>query len=305
MAPASAVATWRLARLGLVVVLAALAGVVAILLVGAAPAPPAQHAGQLIVNLPPSVWGVLFLAPLLSVIAARVLMRIHDSGLVRSRRLVLQAVVALAIGVVFVVLFSLALPAGPSQVGVASAPAPSGGTSSAPTNNSTVPPSSGPASGASFLTLSLPSWWVLVLAGGLAVVVAVLALPGVLGSLLDRRGAGPGRGAVRERVQEALAQADQEIRRGDDPRESVIKLYLRLVTELGPRVGETATLTADEIHARIVSSLGVRPPASEALTRLFEVARYSTHALGADAVQSCRESIRLVRDDLARGAPAR
>ena len=305
MASAPAVASWRLVRLGLVIVLAALAGVVAILLVGATPGSATPHAGELVVNLPVSVWGLLFLGPLLAGLGAFVFLRLADSDIVRPRRLMIQAAVLMAVALVFLGLVYLSLPAGPGQVGVAvshsSSPSGSANNSSGSHGNSTA---AGTTPGTSFWTLSLPSWWLVAVAAGLAVVVGVFALPGVLGSLLDRR-VRMGPGSVRERVQEALAQADLELQRGDDPRESIIKLYLRLVVELGPRVGETASLTADEIHSRIVSTLGVRPPASEALTRLFEVARYSTHTLGPDAVRRCQESIRLVRGDLDRGVPAR
>jgi hypothetical protein len=115
---------------------------------------------------------------------------------------------------------------------------------------------------------------------------------------------GPGGPVDRESLREALARASAELDHGDDPRETIVRLYVTLLASLAPQVGDVTAATPEEIrHAHLVR-LGVRANASEDLTRLFESARYSTQPMGATEASKFRETLRAAEEDLGHGSMA-
>ncbi len=102
-------------------------------------------------------------------------------------------------------------------------------------------------------------------------------------------------------VGEAVANARSAVERGDDPRATIVGLYVQLLDMLAPKVGDLASSTPEEIRSAHLHRLGVRPAASESLTRLFETARYSSHELGTDAAGRFRETLVTTEQDLRAG----
>lgn len=291
--------------LALLLGLAVAVGLVAILLAGSAPSLPRAQAGEVTVNLPAEVWGLLLLSPLLVGVAAIILRRLTEGSVRLHHGSVL---VTVGVILVFVLLFTYVFGSRGSvdQGTVTVSPGNGGGSTSGPphsTNNSTSKVNGTTVPGTYVVTI--PAWALGLLLGGLVACVAVLALPGTISRLLDR-GSRPDRPSpvVRSRVQTALAYAGAAIDRGEDPRETVVRLYNQLLTNITPRVGDVGPLTADEIRVQALASLGVGPAASETLTRVFEEARYSTHPIGASQAGRFRDAIRLAQNDILRGVAA-
>lgn len=96
----------------------------------------------------------------------------------------------------------------------------------------------------------------------------------------------------------AVQAAIDELRLGGDVREAILACYARFCALLGAR-GLTAqeALTPREIETLAVQRLAVSGESSDALTSLFEEARYSEHALGdADRDRAVRSLERIRRD---------
>ncbi|HTW77506.1 MAG TPA: DUF4129 domain-containing protein [Thermoplasmata archaeon] len=294
--------------------LAVVVGVVALVLPGASPhlAPP--HAGQLTITLPTEVWGLLFLSPVLAGFAVLVARRLLGPTWSFSRRTFVQLAVIVVLLLLFLYVLSHA-NSGPNGYVSVAGDTPLNVTS----NNSTVhnnttnsTPGHGNGGGStpgavpSPSSFAIPTWALLAVGVALTAVVAALALPGVLSGLQRRRPPVAGGAATdddRARAQQAVTEAALAIDRGDDPRATIVRLYLRLLVDHSARLGDVVALTPEEIRARILAPLHVRPGAAEALTRLFEEARYSTHAMGADAAQRCRTALSAVELDLGASAP--
>jgi len=285
--------------------LAVLVGVVASLLSGASPSPPPTHAGQLTVELPAQVWGLLMLSPLLVGVGVLIARRFTEG----TSRLSSRDLAAFAVLIVFLLLVVYLLhPVGSGAQGTISI---SKGQGPGCGNCSKVPPppppphNSSPKNGtavAPSFVVNLGPWvlWLLVL--GVTAIVAALAVPGVISRLADRSSRPPRRPPAGPAVQSALADAAAAIDRGEDPREVVVRLYIRLLDEVAPRFGDVSVLTPDEIRSAALLPLGVSPPPAEALTRAFEEARYSTHDIGEDDASRFREAIRTAEVDLARSS---
>lgn len=289
--------------LAVVLGLAVVVGVVAVLLAGAAPPPPAAQAGELVVNLPTAVWGLLCLSPLLVGFAAVLARRLSETSLGFPGRAVVSLAVIVALLVLFVVLFHTSGSNGQGSVSISRGGG--GGTGNTTpvrtTNNSSRGVNGTSVAGSYSYTISFGV--VLAAVVGISALVAVLAIPGALSRLAGRRpGGGPGPAVLRVEILPALQEAGAAIERGEDPRETVVRLYVRLLREIGPRVGDVSFLTADEIRQQALAGLGVSAGASEALTRLFEEARYSTHTIGAADAGRFREAIRQVESDLQRSS---
>ena len=188
---------------------------------------------------------------------------------------------------------------GPTHVGVNNSTGTGTGTGGGGSNGTgSGTPYSGP-------SLQLPSWAVFVFVGVLCTLVALVAVPGVISAVVDRRpkhlsAAGEAEQA-REQFKQALAEATAALQAGADPRTTIVRLYQRLLAELGPKVNDLDKLTAEEIRTLTLAQLQVRPDAAEALTRLFEEARYSTHPMGPAAAERCRAALQVVEADLAQG----
>jgi hypothetical protein len=282
--------------------LAGIVGVVASLLAGAAPPPPPSQGGELAVDLPMPVWGLLCLSPLLVGFGALIVRRLTEPGMGITGRMVVSVVLVLVMLLVFLYLLAAGGSHGGGSITITTGgPGHTNATRPPPTNNST-PPVNGTSVPGTY-TVAVQPWELLTGVVAVSAVVGALALPGVLARLVDR----PKRrvlavGIARNQLRSALADAGAAIDRGDDPRETVVRLYVRLLSELEPRVGDVAALTPDEIRRQALAGLGVSAPAAEALTRLFEEARYSTHAIGPSEAGRFREAIRQVEHDLLRSA---
>ena len=292
------------------VVLAVLVGVVAAVLVGGSPTPPAPHAGELIVQLPTAVWGVVFLSPLLVGFTVLMARRLVGRSMSYSRRTLVQLLVVAAVAVLFFYLLTHGGGGGGGTVGVEGTPTSTNttNTSGGHSNHSAPPPPTNSTGLGSSPSLTIPSWGLLLIVAAVTGCVAVVAAPGVVSLLVGRRrgawGGGIGGRPDRTEAQNAFADAARAIDRGDDPRETIIRLYLRLLYQFGPRLGDIDHLTPEEIRTMVLAPLNVRADASEAVTRLFEEARYSTHTLGPDAANRCREALGGVEADLARSSAA-
>jgi len=287
----------------LAVLLAGLVGIVATLLVGSAPKAPVAHAGELVISLPDQVWGLVLLSPLLVGFAVLILQRLTAKAMSHSRRTLVQFGVAFVICVLFVYAASLATHSSGS-VGVVSPSPGSNNTTTPPVNNSGTPPPNSSGLGISGTSLTIPTWGLVALVAALSTTVAVLALPGALSLFHGRRRPGPGGPEPSEQdrieAQNAIAEASRALEQGADPRTTIVRLYLRLLLRLGPRLGEVDHFTAEEIRTTVLAPLRVRPDAAVALTRLFEEARYSLHPMGSEAAGRCREALAAVEADLAR-----
>lgn len=294
------------------VVLAVLVGVVAAVLVGGSPTPPAPHAGELIVQFPTAVWGVLFLSPLLVGFTVLLARRLVGRSMTYSRRTLVQLLVVAAVALLFLYLLTHGAGGGGGTVGVQGTPSSTNSTNTSAggghANHSAPPPPTNSTGLGASPTLTIPSWGVLAIVAAVTVCVGIFAAPGVVSLLVGRRregwGGGIGGGHDRTEAQTAFAEAARAIDRGDDPRETIVRLYLRLLYRFGPRLGDVDHLTPEEIRTMVLAPLNVRVDASEAVTRLFEEARYSTHALGPEAANRCREALGWVEADLARSSVA-
>ncbi|HTW77507.1 MAG TPA: DUF4129 domain-containing protein [Thermoplasmata archaeon] len=171
----------------------------------------------------------------------------------------------------------------------------------------TLPVATAPTGGASF---DVSNILFLFIAGGLSAVVAVLALPGIIERIVDRRprsyaslvdlGGPPGAAEVRS----ALREAALAIEAGETPRESIVRLYGRLVGWVSPHPNDLTAATAQEIQRTRLRELRVAPARSEALTRLFEEACYSDHPIGGPDATRFVETMRAVERDLYLGGAA-
>lgn len=281
--------------------LAVLLGLVAVFLSGAAPTAPPSRAGQLVVDLPPAVWGLLYLSPLLAGIVAIFVQRIRQGSARFDRSALLSFGAMFVVALLFLYVLSATGPTGSGGTVSVTGSSPPTNRTTSPAPNGTLPPSNG-TSVTTPDTVTITSTWLIGIAVALVACVGVLAVPGVLSRLLDRDRRSRSLPAIRPGVERALAEAGAAIDRGEDLRETIVRLYVRLLAEIAPRVGEVAHLTPDEIRRELLAGLGVSPSASEELTRLFEEARYSTHPIATDDAGRFRAAIRQVEDDLRRGA---
>ena len=281
-------------------------GLVATFVAGSAPAVPrAPGTGEVAVDLPAQVWGLLYLSPLIAGFGVLLIRRLTE-GSVAGTGVAVGTVVLLILLLLFIYVFSRA---GSFHQGtITIAPGSGGGSSSSgytpPISNNSSSAKNGTAVPGTFV-LTIPASALFLGIAGLVACVVALAFPGVISRLVDRR---PPRARpaplARSRVELALEDAGAAIDRGEDPREAVVRLYNRLLAEIAPRVGDVAPLTADEIRLHALAGLGVEAAASETLTRLFEEARYSTHPIGPSDAGRFRDAIRQVQNDILRGVAA-
>src|SRR5579875_485967 len=179
----------------------------------------------------------------------------------------------------------------------------------APSGNSTAPASSnqtggsstntthgiltGPGGSIQTLGLTIPVWLLGLLGAIVAIAVGYVALP-FLTSLRGRRAGGDdaARAETRTELRRILRRSLAEIAEAPtDPRPAIIELYGRLLELIGPMVGGVEYDTPTEIQRRHLTRLGVGAATAEALTRLFEVARYSSQPLGPDDRERARAAI--------------
>jgi len=123
------------------------------------------------------------------------------------------------------------------------------------------------------------------------------------GSLLLRRTWRRRRGRLPARLADALSATVDEtlddLRHEPDPRRAIIRAYARMERALeacGVRRHESEAPL--EYLARVLLELDVRPEPVQALTDLFEHAKFSSHAVGADEKERAIAALEDVRADL-------
>lgn len=272
------------------------------------PSHPPPTTGELSLELPPFVWGILFLLPLLVGFVGIAIRRIRERS--ARHRLLSMAVVLL---VLLLFLYVLLPSGGGGSVGYVtpgSPPATGNNSTASNTSNSSTGGSvnsSGdhPGSTAAFhLSLAGSTLWMIGI--GLCALVALLAVPGVIARLADRRtGGGPTSPPVRrEEVAGAMARAAVLLERGEEPRETIVGLYLTLLQLLAPRRGDLLTETPEEIRTGHLNPLGIPPQVALTLTRLFEEARYSSHPIDASTARRAQDALRQAQEALLREGTA-
>jgi uncharacterized protein DUF4129 len=104
---------------------------------------------------------------------------------------------------------------------------------------------------------------------------------------------------VEEELSAAVGDAIDDLRREPDPRRAVIAAYARMERVLAqhgqPRSASEAPF---EYLARVLLRLRVRPGAVEALTELFERAKFSAHEIDPSMKERAIAALVSVRDDL-------
>ncbi len=135
MAASPSTAPRDLSRISLLLALAVLVGIVAALLVAAAPVAPTPSVGQIVVQLPTTVWGLLLLAPFLTGLMAIVVQRLLAGKRSVGRGRVVLAAVGLAVAALIVlgILLAVTNPGPQGSVTVPTTPQP-------PAKNNTTPP---------------------------------------------------------------------------------------------------------------------------------------------------------------------
>lgn len=286
----------------LVVLLAALAtGAAASILVGASTAPPPASGPSSLVLLPLWVIMVAAVGVLVFVVASLLVLRLTSSTVVSLNRPAVVALVAILLGVVFVLVTRLLTGGGSFSTSPANSTGGTGsssGSGSGPGGNVTGP------GGHLVLFPSLPGWVPFLLLGIVALIVVVVAVPRTLEYLAEGRERGTGRrsaaAAAAPGLRAALTRASTELDLGGDPRTVILDLYAEILERLTPMVGEIGTSTPEEIRVGHLVRLGVRPGAAVTLTRLFEEARYSTHPMGPKESTRAQEAVRETLEDLDR-----
>jgi len=285
----------------LIVVVAALGtGAAASILVASSSAPPPASGPSSLVFLPYWAIELASVGVLVFVVATMVLWGLQSQRSPVLNRMAVVVLVAILIGVLFILAAHLLGFGGPlSASGGSQGNSSSGsGTGGSGGKNLTGP------GGTIVPVPGLPGWVSFAALAVVAVLVVVIVVPSVRGYLEDRRREGVHRTAAKETVpsgvRDALERASAELESGADPRAVILALYAALLTRLQPMVGDIDSSTPEEIRAGHLVRLGVRPAAAHTLTRLFEEARYSTHPMGPQEGTRAREAVRESLDDLDR-----
>lgn len=115
-----------------------------------------------------------------------------------------------------------------------------------------------------------------------------------------RRRATLPRPALAERLEEAVADGLEELRDQPDPRLAVIAAYSRMELVLGRGgFGRRPSEAPYEYLARLLGVAGLAPEPATRLTGLFELARFSQHALEAADRSAAIEALEAIRAELA------
>ncbi len=289
-------------RVLLVALLVALAvGAASSLLIGAATssgAPP-PHISELFLPNALIAWAILVFLGLL--IGLFVYQRLANGTVGVPSRAVANLLVVILILILLVAFFRVYTGGGPAPTG--SVPISSNGTSPPPslTNNSTAANLTPIGNVTPFLLPGVPPWVPFAVIAAAVVVIAVVAVPAARALVRSRREEGGPRLARVEavrRVKAALEEAHRQLDLGDDPRRVIIALYTEFLERIAPLIGWVGPETPEEIRTRHLIALGIRSNAATALTRLFEEARYSSHALEPAHLTDAREAIRAAIEDL-------
>ncbi len=161
-----------------------------------------------------------------------------------------------------------------------------GGKANASANASAVPTVAG-----------IPLGYFLIIA--LVVAVVAIAVTFRLGAELMRPAPPMRRRGSRREAAQAVRAAIEELQLGGDVREAILACYARFCTLLGAKgLRAQEALTPREIEDLAIRKLSVSPESSDALTSLFEEARYSEHPLGDADRDRAVTSLERIRSDL-------
>jgi hypothetical protein len=109
----------------------------------------------------------------------------------------------------------------------------------------------------------------------------------------------PREAAVADELAEALDETLEDLRAEHDPRRAVIAAYARMERILAAHgIPRRRFEAPHEYLARVLDEL-TRGQAAERLTRLFERARFSTHAIGAPMKDEAIEAVEALQAELA------
>jgi hypothetical protein len=287
----------------LVALLAALAtGAAASLLIGAATVrgPPPVQASQVV--LPGAIFADGLLALPMVVLGFFIYRRVTGGSIPLPGRSAVSILVAVLVAILLLAALRAFGGGGPEPTGAVSTGHNS--TGSVPPPNSTTTNLTVVSNATPFLFPTLPGWVPFVLLAAIVVVLVVIALPFVVAYTEGRREERrrPSRPESTSEVRVALARAVQALDQGGDPRTVIVRLYGDLLERLSPIVSGIDPETPEEIRGQHLVRLGIHPEAATVLTRLFEEARYSTHALGPEAAEQVREAVEVALADLSRVA---
>jgi hypothetical protein len=293
----------------LVLLLCALAVGAAVSLIDSArtagPPPPVGPTSELL--LPPWVVSVAIVGFALSIILPLIYTRLRTKGSGQfASSFIVGAFALLLAGVVVVALLHV-LGAGGTLQTVQGAPTSNGTGKVAQNTTCNCTAVRGPGGVLAPFNLALPPWTLFVLVALAAVVVVVAGLPPLREYLEDRRENRLMRARTVQlaaQVQQALRDAARDLEGALDPRATILALYATLLARIEPMAMNLDRSTPEEIRHQHLTRLGIRPPAAEDLTRVFEEARYSSHPLGPEQVDRARRAIRAAEEDLTRAEPA-
>lgn len=292
----------------IVILLAALATGAAAGLLGSALSPPPSGGGGPVseVLFSSSTLSIAFVAVVVVTVGVLIVDRLRGGAVPIPSRAVVGVLAALLVAVLFVAaahVFATGthpLPVG----GNASGPA-GGGTAPINASNSTTP-QNGSGGILTILHLAWPPSMLFIVVAALILVAGAAALPLARSLAAARPGPSsaprprPGTGRA---VRGALREARRALDDGTDPRATVVALYGELLARVGPMVGGIDPQTPEEIRADHLVRLGIGGDSADALTRLFEEARYSSHRMGPEAGARATRAIREALRELERASP--
>ncbi len=182
--------------------------------------------------------------------------------------------------------FGLLMTFWPQIVSQVQPPTTQGGNGTNASGNMTMAPSVG----------GIPLGYFLI-AAVIGSVVAIALLFRVGASL--KKIAPSGRRTPRREAAHAVQAALQQLQLGGDVRDTILLCYARFCSLLGAKgIEDQGALTARELEDLAVRRLAVSAESSDALTGLFEEARYSEHPLGDGDRDRAVRSLERIRTDL-------
>ena len=237
-------------------------------------------------------WGIVAIG--LGYLGATIYDRIRNGSMPVPTRIVVTILVVVALLIGFVVLSHFVAT---TQWGAGSGPTSgtSGPNQSLPFNDSQNSTSNFTSVG--FANLGLPGWAFYALIAVVTAIVGLLVMRAALRTRIPDEPVEADRDAVRAALRTAFDALDDLTA---DPREVLIALYAQLLRRLAPVAQDLDTSTAEEIRRDHLVRLGVRARSAAEITRLFELARYSSHPIGSDDAQRARTAFREALDDLDR-----
>ena len=259
---------------------------------GSGPATLTEPAGQ-------SVAWLLEILPI-ALIGFFIFERLRQGSSPVPTRLVAQVLLVIVLLIIFVIFVRVNLfgPTGPTSLVHAGQNATTNGTGPTGGNQTTVN-ATGPGDLVNLVGIPLPSWEAIAIVAAIVVVVGSLAAFFVLRRAAGgaRLGGPPSAAGVRSELESAARALDDGT---GDPRHILIALYGRLLRRLEPRVGDLTTSTPGEIRTHCLIRLGVQPATAAEVTRLFELACYSSHPIGPAEVVRARQVLNAAVADLNR-----